>query len=645
MKYISLLVVLLAVCMPLPVFALAETPPFEFANTDALELSAQDQTAQVVILNNTTIDLTLTLSLGDLLPAGGKAQPATSPFSLVGEVGSRILPAAGQIMVQIRVDDGTVLAPGDYVAYLTAATTTPAYVTRRQVALRIKPPAVTKGRLSATVDAWTVKLTQKAPHLSLNPLSFGLVEDWNNAALPVQMTGVVSLPIGVIGTLAGSNEGAAEVRARDVITSDAGWLSMPLSINAALTPGTYTGSITLAKDSTVKLSLLVADHWIWPLIVVLVVVWIVSYSISRFTNVLNKVWQLRERLEDAYHKLNQPPTEGYAGFTLTHLGDARESDLVRLRKLETYSKLDTGSEDYKCAQARIVVLEGLAIAWVKLPATLTKLKETLDHLEQAHPNAPESQPWPPQFIDDALTLVLGTPCALDVWTQRVIDLGNAQSAATAWLRLYGAADAAWLRIEASEPALGTTHDEWERNKRTAHSLRMSLWLDSAAQISTSEFATQVVNITNIANGWVPHTRDLASVPKELLTVESQPESARGCLPGLLSWLLKLSIRQIPPPTPTTPEGIGSRIRGFISGVNQAITSSRAWRLRRRFGGLATLLVAAFIAGATALNQVYFGKPFGTLIDYVNLVVWTAGVNAVVGGVLTALDKVLLRKES
>lgn len=650
MKFLSLLVALLVVWMPLPVFAQAEPPPFEFASADALELSTQDQTAQVVILNNTTSALTLALSLGDLLPAGGNAPQASSPFSLVGEVGSRALPAAGQIMVQIRVGDATVLAPGDYVAYLTASSVTPAtpaHVTRRQIALRIKSPAVPQGRLSATVDTWTVKLTQKAPHLSLNPLSFALTEDWSNAALPVQMTGVVSLPIGVLGALAGSNDGAVEVRAREVITSDAGWLSMPLSINASLRPGIYAGSITLAKDSAVKLSLLVADHWIWPLIVVLGVVWILSYSISRFNNVLNKVWQLRERLEDAYQKLIQPPTAGHAGFTLTHLEDAREADLTRLRKLETYSKIDVNNDDYKSAQKRSEALEGLATAWAKLPATLTRLKGALDQMEEDHPNPPESLQWPPQFIKDALTQMKGIPCSLDVWTQRVTELGNAQSAAAAWLGLYRAADAAWKDIDKYSPAATdtiATRAKWEEDKRSALRLRMALWLDPAAQFTSTEFGAQVAQMQGIANGWRQPLRELSPVPKDLLTVESQPESARGCWPGLLMWLLQFSTRPATPTTATT-EGTGNRIRGFIRSVKQALTSSRAWRLRRRFGGLTVLIVAAFIAGATALNQVYFGKPFGTLEDYINLVAWTAGVNAVVGSVLTALDRVLLRKES
>jgi hypothetical protein len=33
------------------------------------------------------------------------------------------------------------------------------------------------------------------------------------------------------------------------------------------------------------------------------------------------------------------------------------------------------------------------------------------------------------------------------------------------------------------------------------------------------------------------------------------------------------------------------------------------------------------------------------VDYVNLIAWAAGVNALVGGVLAALDRVLLRKDA
>lgn len=643
MKWLMPVAAFMLACAPLPASAQNERPPFEYASAETLPLLAQDQLAQVVILNNTPADLTLTITLSALLPSAGKAPAVPSPFDLLGD-SARTLPAAGQASAQIQIVGAAALQPGEYSAYLIASSTQPAHVARRLITLQVKAPPTPKGRLSASVDAWTIKLTQGTPRVSLQPLAFALSNEWTNASLPVQMTGVVSLPIGVVGTLAGSNEGAVEVRALELITHPLGWLSMPLQINPQLTPGTYAGSIKLGSDSTAKLSLLVAHHWVYPLLVVLLVVSVISAFISRFTNVLNKVWQLRERLEEAYRGLFSAGGAGYAAYRLKDLDGAREADIRKLRALESYTKLDASTDEYKSTAARITALEDASKAWQALPAALALLKKQVDALtlKLPSPPAPDTES-PPRFMRDTLPWLTGGELTLDGWTKRAAELKCAQAVLAHWLASHADVAKAWARITANPPAPSATTDtrtKWEADQRSAISLSMMLWEETAAALSPDKFIPQLNDLKKAASAWSTQrevAKDLSPIPT--LTTLSGTEEAQGCMPAILTWLLRQSAR----PAASTPT-LGERIRARVKAILVAITPA-AWRLRRRLGATATLLVAAFVAGAAALSQVYFGKPFGTLVDYVNLIAWAAGVNALVGGVLTALDRVLLRKEA
>jgi hypothetical protein len=574
---------------------------------------------QVKLLNNTPKGLTPNLLLSALKSA---EPPRTVEARIVSFERTPELPAGGEISVAFKIASTEKIAGGQYSGQLTAYTTNPDTVVRVPVTL----VAGTKGTVSPKplVAKQTMQAVRWIPFVDETvavrdpwiPLSSDVKADLKASDL--------ALADGtILGGVAGDDRGVASIEfvgeVKELPDHVAGIKINAFGLNG---PGKYVGKIDLLPDDAtageVDFTVVAKDSILWVLICLVAGIALALWF-RHWRGVARPVIRmgqaeagLRRRYRSALRSFkSKAKRQPWRGYTTT--GDfhsvAKElrASLDRIAK-HGFDQMD--ADEAKQARAKLASLDEHVKAWAGFDKELADLKRSLDEVDELGSPAgllPAGASEEPAFSREGRTLLHGAKLTIEEFSEVKKRVASATKLAKEWPKLHDTVAIYAKRLKELEEH----EDELDRDEIEAfHQAR-----------------TQFVGAWTLM--WEAESPEDAQDPDledRLLTAESQIAGLMSSLrePGkpAREWLAgavfidvpsDLQLESILPPitaggaleeAPSDP----ARREEFFKA---AIRTGDRWQVS----------FAAVVALFTGLTALYWGKTWGTPVDYLTAFLW------------------------
>jgi hypothetical protein len=604
----------------------AEGPPaIQFAADAPLSAVWPDGKIMFAVQNNTTADLILDVGVAEF--AHG-AQIIEASELLQTTTLTITLPAAGSAWVSLplAVKPAFSPEPGAYASFVAVASPTHGLVIRRPLTLTVANPQAAAAGLKPGVAAYTIQAYRLCP----------FAPPWcvNNCALPLKdLPAPASLPTGTLGYLTSAQGGALSVTLARDTPSEGAQLAYDFSSGWGLA-GAYTGKVDLAPSDEaqgdVTLTVNVTDAIWYPILLLIIGVFITAWT-QNWLGVRRPLWQLVRREATASKVVaGWKPVSGYdiradALRLLTEVKqEAQALDGVWMNLLFAPGEAEAARQRHAKLEAKLTSVEDQLAFWpaaweTKLNALQAALKDKVQPaLAVATP--PPALPVPlekPQFYTAAAALCSGQPVTLANFTKQAAAVDKAITLATQWGAWEQAL--AWTRTQL-DSLQNLTPDEAKvaaRARQQANSAWIDLWI--AADLDDLHTRRTEAEISAAVDG---ASRLLHRLPRTKEPGDSTPNT-----------------RDVPP---------GDEPRAVLPFLPVAdLPAEPAARAQRaenalRLGDRAFLGIAVLVALATGLSQLYFGKNFGSLDDWLKALTWGAGSKLGVDLVKTAMDRFFVR---
>ena len=611
--------------------------PFGFVEADPVTFTwakAQAEGLAVQVLNNTTTDLPVQIHLSDLgfrttsgpLSNSNAVSVTTGATAQLAEEGSTLaatLPRGTVTTILIRARTAAPpLSPGMYpsrgYAVLSVSGGSPGVAIHRRIRIGHAIP-IPPQPLVQELRATGFRLARPFPVWRCSGCTIPLAAPSNAPAADT-----------LLGVLHGKRRGFARVVAGEN-QDDGGTARLRLLIETAGPAGEYSGVVQLGepddKKTAVALTVDVKDEVLVPLVVLMFGTW-AALKIKRYLGVLRSMWALRER--EAKLALTFGASQAafadaaghqpYAGYSIAAPFIAEQKTLVNdLGDLERASGLgiDTGGAAYKAVLKSFDRLENIAKDWGVFASSLAKVDSMLARLRVAAEGLPATTGDVRPRVVEAVAPLLTKPSpgALVDHERHVAAVMKALAFGDTWLTLASEVARDW---------------EWATSLRATHpndpKLDRALGLLAAA-------AHELRDATD-AEDLAAHKTDLDidAVEAILASIEPRPplrttvkniSLVEGFRHLNLDDLLNIDVSTARTQTRRVPEDHAERL---------AFYRAQQKRWDRRIG-----LVAFAIAMLAGLNSYYFDKPFGSLSDYVGLLLVALGTRAAADAVGATLE--------
>jgi hypothetical protein len=401
-------------------------PPFQFAQTDVLELSwttLPEEGVEVDVENNTTKrleGLKVKLSgLGLRAPKdSSKETSAVKNSEAITYDQSLSLSAAGSSKIKLgAVDPAPELAPDGYTGNITVSQVATDTVIRRPVQLSVEDPQA-KSAPTPLVEDWTVHayrvfpLIDALPWIQKSPIWF--------VDQPVRLSGQ-SIPLNAepaekskvdfmkdnpLGFVGGGPGSAAVVSStgESVMMPD-NVLGLKLAFDGLGRPGQYEGKLDFDPDDeeTVALTVDVKDLVLWPVLTLLLGLWLGTRA-KRYLGKGRKVSLLQERAAQAGERFDKAQKDFEENAKGKPYGTYRIKDMTALRtdlqeKLKrlanaSLATLNESDPDYQVIMKDLERLETTAQIWETFRSVLEALEKALG---TATAKAQKADKPPPPF--------------------------------------------------------------------------------------------------------------------------------------------------------------------------------------------------------------------------------------------------------
>lgn len=592
-----------------------ERSPFDFAGgSEPIVLRAGAESG-AQILNNTTRPLSLAVSLIDV-PAAGDRQ-----LSAFVELDPKLsVPAAGEGTIVLRPRPDRTLEPGAALdAYLVVSDGASDTVRRRAVKL----VAAERGGLAGQPEPKSLVASLKAA-VHYWPWSDGGEVKVLNVPLPLDAklpAAGGSYKLGeTVAKLAASDGETALVRyERADAELPGGTSGLVLGFKSGGSPGEYAGEMLGVKGRDGKpVTLTVVSAHTWPLPALACFVGILGYYLMiRYLKVGRRVRELLEQeagLRLSFVLAAQHFAEASAGrpYAADSIADDFSRRCVELRskirrlRLTNLLSMDEGSDAYKDVVKQLAELGAVARNWSSFAEG--KLNPLDDRLRDARAGfssrPPEVQQEVPAVAAAAVAVLAPTgPATIEDFGARAASADTLLPPLSSWRRLNTQAAAVWRRyqriVEAADFAAREpeSQEEIKEQRKDAYAAWRGLWIEESFD------PVEVGQKLSDLNGQLA-----------FLGIESGAVAHDAAAP--------------PPHVEAAPDEQASQLSARVAGL-----------ARGRAGwDVFYLLLATAVAVHTGLGTYYYDKPFGTLRDYANLLVWGFGTKALLDMVTGALNR-------
>jgi len=566
------------------------------SGSDPLRFKPGDEDAGLDVFNNTAAPLEgVTVKLVGTEQTKGKY--LTDVVEMVAPEPRRLDPASA-MTIKFRAKEGA--EEGEYTGYLVVYHAASNGAARRKIQLVVETKKT--GEAAAVkpqplVKEWEVKV-HKWPFLSQGLGTYLPVAH----AQPKQ-------EVEVIGYLQGSLGNVAEVRStgkRSSLTDKADELE--LSFKGVDGPGIFTGKVdplgTGSDDKDdVEMTVTVAHYFIFPVLFLVAGLFISLWFQQRYIGVLRPVWELGQKeahlgtlFDNAQAKFSrESKDESYHDYTIEDdVRRKREELRGQLDALSqtTSGRLDESNPAYKKIADELNRLAAVFVEWGSFAAKLLALKGAESGARAALVTASQPGFLPsrisPRILTHAHSLLQGVPLTISGFETRVAAVVAARSAAEAWQTLNDG-------VIVLRDMLGTinfatldeaTKDEFPLVKKEVDSVWYDLW-------QVEDFKAEEVK------------KRLLEIHKSISLIsasQKSPQSAADAESRSLDRSFSINFERAEVP---------------------ADDRERESFFRRRLLNvdLAYIALSLLVAVNTGLGQLYYDKPFGTLRDYLNVLLW------------------------
>jgi hypothetical protein len=543
-----------------------------------------------------------------------KFEATVTPFLADRKPGSitvKVMPVNGSVkqrsLFQLQFSVSPDPAPGEYTGFLILSDPAKKLTAlKRQIHISIPNPDPLVSKLTAT---FTRVLPWSQSFLS------------RDIELPVHPGPALNGPPRVIGALHGSQGGWTLVR----------WNNARLEIDPPPQAGTYDGDVRLTDDAknAVTLSVMVQDCVIWPIVTILLGIGL-AFLAKRYIGVTRVVWGLRQQAAEAgeqYKTAQGIFASGARGRTFAGdsiqnaVGTKRTEIEAAIERLagSWSTSIEPANTDFVAATGGLKDLSAAVSIWSGLANVLRSLEVALDQLRagvQRLKVHPASASKVPAFLPVARALL--EPDA-DILLANVATLNENAAANTALTKawLSAADDLSGMTEELEGLMLPEKPSQDQTTKYTAAETALErAWRELLAVGSKADLD----GVTGIGHSMGQARNALDEIKQLLRQAKTLPPQVGGIY---FSGALRDDLEK---------GGEGGEVR---------LSDGRKVELLRRAikaGDTGAVLFSTFLALLTGLNTLYFGKPFGTVQDYVSVFLWAAATKATLDIIAGILDK-------
>ena len=537
---------------------------------------------------------------------------------------------AGQgVVFTIEVTKTPAIKPGVYVGGLTLTLDSDNEPKGCSTRLAVQ---LTVPEAEPLADKATLRYYRLLPLPFVEPYSL-----WEHTTVPLRGS-VTSLtnssareaPLGLVQNERGHT--ATVYRADEQIQVSDGVMGLPLKVEGHTHAGVYEGQLKLNPSGDraggLKLSVIVTDIFVWPLIVIGLSVWL-GLRIQRYVNVERTLWRLlgqEAALGVAFRESHRRFVESasgapYADYSIAaDLAQRRKTLREKIGALQASSALtlNPADEKYKEVVDEVEALRKGVAAWGVFGGELNALQDALaPNPHMGNPPSGYEGNAPALFITYR-ALLNGETLTLTQFAERRQQVQDAAKVLGDWYE------------QARSIEDGERH--YEKLKLVARQM-------SEGDVAQLAAALKGLNISRHALWRAKNTAELAAVSdpfgslaavkKTLLelaaTYGGQPAAEGGVMtPHALGAKPEMLAHAFGPGAGDAPQDDAARMRYY----DQATAN---WDRR-----LAWLSFA--IATLTVLYNNYLGKAFGSLKDYVNLLIIGLGTKLMIDASSAVLSR-------
>ncbi|HEV2757648.1 MAG TPA: hypothetical protein VG318_17955 [Actinomycetota bacterium] len=606
---------LLAVFVLAPAPALAQEPQVEFVGDDELSVSSGTATALVDNLTDKSLRVSVELVWTDLLDPDREPVNPEKAFLYTRFV--RVRPGARGHVTIMRVTE-TQLAQAEFNGKLRLRTRSGVQDVL-PVSLTVGgPPAVTPP-VNVLVSQWDLVDERPGPWSDFP-------DDPSGGPLPLGSDS--GAPEGTVGTTWLDGPGAETLKVTGSVVSDDDGKALALSLEGDdAGHGIYTGTFDTkpgAEGGDMKLTVVRRDGPMLPTLVLLLSL-LIAWGLQKWFPGGKTLKSLHTRARAAETALRTHPTNG--NLTLTGVDEAVAAAGARRRALARRPVPVTVAE-LEAAEADVEELETAVSLWGALPGAVTALEAALTKAEEAIPQGPPNPiTQAPAFIDEARGLTAGSVDITEL-PARLAAVRAATGSAAGWGELYNQLLEYGERLEKIQNKMKRVPDD-------------SPWLPQDRAL-----LARGIRLFNLVRWDMWHAADRADLEKRGVHKDLRDaEEVLGMLSGYLEPVPATMFNLLPADAISgkglSPMALTPLLERIVSGSGDL--GGRALAFASSFLDRAATWVFVLAAVAVsiwgALTTLYFDKPFGTLRDYVGLVVWALGTTAaidVINGVLKRL---------
>jgi hypothetical protein len=412
----------------------------------------------------------------------------------------------------------------------------------------------------------------------------------------------------------------------------AGIVTATLQVQGLHSIGTYTGAINLVAGApttdAITLSIRRTDILVFPVLAILVGL-ALAIAAGRLTGRGNPIsiadqqtWQLDAKLPKvATTFASQSADRPWADLTFEPsakqaLSDARKQ-LTTLRR--GFSALDKADPTLKSITDELALVSTAIDRWGALPPQLDELAQADDELRKLAPSFhPPGAVPAPVLVSVAASLLGGGSIAVGAVAKRSADVKATAAAERAMAHDARAFIGLRTRADAILVSIGNDPAQTERRNYAMWALR-GVETDLRAMWSATSAESYLA---------LPLQNDLNTIAGTLDSLDPPPQPAFA--PDFAA----------PPPAPAPG---ATKVAPAPSETSATTRAARVGRLRL-IDNIGLLVVLAVVSLWSGLVALYFGRAWGSVIDYGTAVVWGFGAQGALQSLAAGLD-VLVRRVS
>jgi hypothetical protein len=430
-----------------------------------------------------------------------------------------------------------------------------------------------------------------------------------------------SLPAGqVVGGLASDDHAAT------VTMTCPGGREAHLVVTGIGPTGDYKGTINLTPGTVataIELTVRRTDLVIFPIIALLVGIGL-AIAAGRVTGRLNPLsvaeqesWQLEAQLPSVAESFARASaSRPWADLSLT---DSAQTTLMTARTQLSilrrgFSGLDKTDPTLLAVGAELRTVGDALAAWSPLAAQMAELQQANDELVSFAPAFhPPGAPTSPALVGVTAGLLAGGPVTVESVPRRSNDIQATSRAERDMVRAARTFVGLRTRADSILGAIGNDPMQSDRHNYAMWALRgietdlRAMW---NAQTAEAYFALDL--------------------QKDIVTIE-------GALDSLAPVQQPAFVGYADAPVPAAPSSAPAP-------PVQPVRAARRVGRNRLVDNVAVLIVTAVVTVWTGLAALYFGQPWGSVVDYGGALVWGFGVHAALQALSAGLDVLVLRPQ-